>query len=78
MELENIVVYNFEVVNQLDAQIAASLYVILHVDKPVDFNLDGEAIRGELSRYLFIDFDKHVVGALYDTFLALLLTNAVR
>jgi len=44
MKLENVVVYNLEVVNQLDAQVAASLDVILYINKPVDFYLDSKAV----------------------------------
>ena len=77
MKLENVVVYNLEVVNQLDAQVAASLDVILYINKPIDFYLDSKAVWGELSRDLFIDFNKHIMRALHDALLALFLAYAV-
>jgi len=76
--LEQVIVLNDEVVEELDAQIALRLNIVLHVNKAVDFDVNGEAVGGELRRYFFVDLDEHVVRALHDTLLRLLLAHTVR
>ena len=46
--LEEVVLDDREVVEQLNAQVALGLDVVFHVDHAVHFDVDGEAIAGEL------------------------------
>ena len=76
--LEKIVLLDHEVVHQLDAEVRFRLDVVLDVDHAVYFYVDGEAIRRELGRDFLIDLNEHIMTALDDGLLGLLLADAVR
>ena len=76
--LKEIVLQNDEVVNELDAQVALGLDVVLHVDQAVDLDVDGKAVASKLGRDLLVDFNEHVVRTPHDTLLAFLLADTIR
>jgi hypothetical protein len=77
IELEDVVINQLEVVLELQPKVAAALNVILHVNKPVNFDVDREPVRSELGGKLLVDLDEHVVAAFDDRFLAFFLGHSV-
>jgi len=76
--LVEIVLLDHEVVHELYAKVRLRLDVILHVDHAIDLDVNREAVRGELGRDFLVDLDEHVVAALDDGLLGLLLADTVR
>ena len=64
LSLEKIVLLDHKVVHQLYPQIRLRQYIILHVDQPIDLDVNREAIRCKLSRDFLVNLDEHVVAAL--------------
>lgn len=61
LSLEKIVVHYAEVVKQLNSEVALGLNVVLARNHAIDLDVNGEAVRGKLRGYLFVDLDEHVV-----------------
>ena len=76
--LEEIVLLDHEVVHKLDSEVGLRLDVVLHVDHAVDLDVDCEAVWCELGTDLLVYFNKHVMTALNDRLLGLLLTDTIR
>ena len=59
--LEQVVILDHKVVEQLDAQIALGLDVVLDVDQSIYFDVDSEAVGRELSRDFLVDLNEHIM-----------------
>ena len=75
--LVEIVLLYHEVVHQLNTQVRLRLDVVLHIDQSIDFYVNREAARSELSRDFLVYFNKHVVTALDDRFFRFFFADTV-